>query len=114
MRTASWVIVPTPGANSLMVTHVALTRGWRHVAAAIGGNMVGIVLLGSLALAGMAVVLQAFPWMRLAIHVAGGAYLSAFPVVNITPTRIYKVFPYGIIDPEVLNLDQLGGLTKGY
>lgn len=72
------VIVPTPGANSLMVTHVALTRGWRHVAAAIGGNMVGIVLLGSLALAGMAVVLQAFPWMRLAIHVAGGAYLVYF------------------------------------
>ena len=47
-------------------------------------------------------------------QVAGGAYLSAFPVVNITPTRIYKVFPYGIIDPEVLNLDQLGGLTMGY
>lgn len=77
--TLLWLVfVPTPGANSLMVTHVALTRGWRHVAAAVAGNMVGIVLLGLLARAGMAVVLQAFPWMRLVVHIVGGVYLVFF------------------------------------
>ena len=58
-----------------MVTHVALTRGPLHVALAIAGNMTGILLLASAALLGMAVILHAFPWLRLAIHLFGGAYL---------------------------------------
>ena len=71
-----WVaIVPTPGAKSLLVTHVALTRGPMHVALAIAGNMTGILLLASAALLGMAVILHAFPWLRLANHLFGGAYL---------------------------------------
>jgi threonine/homoserine/homoserine lactone efflux protein len=77
--TLMWlVIVPTPGANSLMVTHVALTRGPRNVALAIAGNMAGVALLGGLAVGGLAVVLEAFPWMRLAIQVLGAAYLVWF------------------------------------
>lgn len=68
-------IVPTPGPNILMVTHVAMTRSARHVALAIAGNMVGIILLASLALLGWAALLQAFPWLRLAVNVLGGAYL---------------------------------------
>lgn len=71
-------IVPTPGANSLMVTHVALTHGPRHVALAIAGNMAGILLLATAALLGMAIVLHTFPWLRLAIHLFGGAYLVYF------------------------------------
>jgi threonine efflux protein len=71
-------IVPVPGANSLMVTHVALTRGGVPLAYAIGGNMLGILVLALCALLGMAVLLEAFSWLRLAIHLLGGAYLIYF------------------------------------
>lgn len=72
------VVVPTPGANSLMVTHVALTRGRSHLAYAITGNMLGITLLALCALLGIAIVLDAFSWLRLAIHLLGAAYLVYF------------------------------------
>jgi len=66
------VIVPTPGANSLMVTHVALTRSPAHVELAIAGNMLGNVLLAMSALLGMAALLAAFPWARLQAHPGQG------------------------------------------
>ena len=71
-------IVPTPGANSLMLTHIALTQTSRHVAMAIAGNMCGILLLALAALAGMAGLLSACPWLRLVIHILGAAYLVWF------------------------------------
>ncbi len=74
--TLLWLaVVPTPGPNVLMVTHVAVTRTPAHVACAIAGNLTGIVLLASLALIGWAAVLEAFPWLRLAVSVLGGLYL---------------------------------------
>jgi threonine efflux protein len=72
------VIVPTPGANSLMVTHTALTRPATHVAFAILGNVTGVILLGAAALLGWATLLDVFPWLRIAVHVFGGAYLIYF------------------------------------
>lgn len=73
---AFWiVIVPTPGPNSLMVTHMALTQGWRQVAAALAGNTLGSATLATSALLGMAALLAAFPWLRTAIYGLGGAYL---------------------------------------
>lgn len=72
------VVVPTPGANTLMVTHVAMTRTPVHVAAAIAGNMAGIVLLAGGALLGWAALLDAFPWLRLAVQMLGAAYLVYF------------------------------------
>ncbi len=80
-------IVPTPGANSLMVTHIALTRGPHALVHAIAGNMVGIGLLALAALLGMAVVLSAFPWLRLAVHVFGGLYLIYFGVLLLRRSR---------------------------
>lgn len=74
--TLLWLtVVPTPGPNVLMVTHVAVTRTPTHVAFAILGNMTGIALLASLALVGWAAVLEAFPWLRLGVSVFGGLYL---------------------------------------
>lgn len=69
------VIVPTPGPNALMVTHVAVTRTPTHLGYAIAGNVVGIGVLAVLALIGWAAILQAFPWLRLAVNVFGGLYL---------------------------------------
>ena len=74
--TLMWiVVVPTPGPNVLMVTHVAVTRTPAHVAYAIAGNMVGIALLAALALIGWAAILEAFPWLRLGVSIFGGLYL---------------------------------------
>lgn len=74
------VIVPTPGANSLMVTHIALNESPLHVALAILGNMIAIALIAGGALLGWASLLEALPWARLAVHVLGGAYLVYFGV----------------------------------
>ncbi|OYU48483.1 MAG: hypothetical protein CFE31_12745 [Rhizobiales bacterium PAR1] len=77
--TLLWLaIVPTPGANALMVTHVAMTRTGRHVALALAGNLAGIALLATLALLGWAAVLETFPWLRLAVNIFGGLYLMWF------------------------------------
>jgi threonine efflux protein len=77
--TLLWLaIVPTPGANALMVTHVAMTRTARHLALAIAGNMLGIALLATLALLGWAAVLETFPWLRLGVSIFGGLYLMWF------------------------------------
>lgn len=76
---ALWaVIVPTPGANSLMVAHIALSRGKTHMLAAVAGNMVGIALLGGAALLGLAVLLETLPWLRRVVTIGGGLYLIYF------------------------------------
>jgi threonine/homoserine/homoserine lactone efflux protein len=81
------VIVPTPGPNSLMVTHVAVTRAAGDVALAILGNLAGIMLLAAAALLGWAALLQVFPWLRTLVHVLGGAYLAYFGLRLVTRSR---------------------------
>ncbi len=74
--TLLWLaIVPTPGPNALLVTHVAVTRTPAHLGYAIAGNVTGIAVLAALALIGWAAILQAFPWLRLTVNVFGGLYL---------------------------------------
>lgn len=69
------VILPTPGPNQLMVTHVALSQGPRQIALAIVGNLSGVALWCLSALFGLAVLLSAVPAARMAVSLAGGAYL---------------------------------------
>ena len=77
--TLLWLaIVPTPGANSLLVTQVAITRQAADVGLVILGNMLGIAVLGGGALLGWATVLEIFPGLRLAVNILGGAYLVYF------------------------------------
>lgn len=111
--TLLWLaIVPTPGPNVLMVTHVAVTRTPAHVAFAILGNMAGIALLASLALIGWAAVLEAFPWLRLGVSVFGGVYLvwvgwklirrarmapSALPSAANAPDDYRRTFLLGLV-----------------
>lgn len=42
-------------------------------------------------------------------RISGG---FAFSPISLSPTRIFRVFPYGIIDPEVLKLDKFGQLGR--
>lgn len=111
--TLLWLaIVPTPGPNVLMVTHVAVTRTSAHVAFAILGNLTGIALLASLALIGWAAVLEAFPWLRLGVSVFGGLYLmwvgwkligrarlapSALPLAADAPDNYRKTALLGLV-----------------
>ena len=68
-------IVPTPGANSLLIVHLALTRSWRDVAIALLGNLVGIAAYALATLLGLALLLAARPSVRLVIYLSGGVYL---------------------------------------
>ena len=68
-------IVPTPGANSLLIVHLALTRGWREVATALAGNLLGIAAYALATLLGLALLLAAAPSVRLLIYLLGGLYL---------------------------------------
>lgn len=71
-----WLVtVPTPGANSLMVTHLSLTRPAKHVGFALIGHIVAVMLLALCALLGWAALLELFPSLRTIVGVLGGAYL---------------------------------------
>jgi threonine/homoserine/homoserine lactone efflux protein len=77
--TLMWlVIVPTPGANSLLITHLAVTRPAEDVAFALAGNLAGVAMLALLALFGWAALLELFPWLRLAVTIFGALYLVWF------------------------------------
>jgi threonine efflux protein len=106
------VIVPTPGANSLMVTHTALTRPATHVAFAIIGNVAGILLLATLALAGWGALLDAFPWLRFVVHVLGGAYLIWFGLRLLNKARVPTVIAVGEMAIDA-RTEPLRALTLG-
>jgi threonine/homoserine/homoserine lactone efflux protein len=74
--TLLWLaIVPTPGPNSLLIVHLALTASWRDVALALVGNLIGIAIYALGTLLGLALLLAAVPSVRLAVYLLGGAYL---------------------------------------
>jgi threonine/homoserine/homoserine lactone efflux protein len=74
--TLLWLaIVPTPGPNSLLIVHLALTAGWRDVGAALAGNLLAIAGYALATLLGLALLLAAAPSVRLGVYVMGGAYL---------------------------------------
>jgi threonine/homoserine/homoserine lactone efflux protein len=74
--TLLWLaIVPTPGPNTLLIVHLAVTASWRDVAVALAGNLLAIAFYALATLAGLAVLLAAAPSVRLGIYLLGGAYL---------------------------------------
>src|SRR5262249_9401177 len=68
-------IVPTPGPNTLLIVHLALTAGWRKVALALLGNLFAIVVTSLFLLMGISLVLAAKPPLRFLLHLIGGGYL---------------------------------------
>jgi threonine/homoserine/homoserine lactone efflux protein len=74
--TLLWLaIVPTPGPNTLLIVHLAVTAAWRDVAAALAGNLLAIAFYAFATLLGLAVLLAAAPSVRLGVYLLGGAYL---------------------------------------
>ena len=75
--TLLWLaIVPTPGPNSLLIVHLALTAGWRDVGVALAGNLLAIAFYALATLLGLALLLAAAPSVRLGVYVLGGVYLT--------------------------------------
>jgi threonine/homoserine/homoserine lactone efflux protein len=68
-------IVPTPGPNTLLIVHLALTAPVRDVALALLGNLLAIAFYALTALIGVTLLLAAAPSVRLGVYLAGGAYL---------------------------------------
>lgn len=74
--TLLWIaIVPTPGANALLIMHLALTRSAGQVALGLAGSLAGIMILATAAILGWAAALEAFPWLAILVNLLGGAYL---------------------------------------
>ena len=70
-------LVATPGASTAVVLRNALAGGVRSgVATALGANA-GSLCYGLLTAFGVSVVLQRWPWVWIAVRVAGNAYLVA-------------------------------------
>jgi threonine/homoserine/homoserine lactone efflux protein len=68
-------IVPTPGPNTLLILHLALTAPWRDVAVALAGNLLAVAFYALATLLGLSLLLAAAPSLRLGIYLLGGAYL---------------------------------------
>jgi threonine efflux protein len=68
-------IVPTPGPNTLLIVHLALTAPVRDVAMALLGNLLAIAVYALTALIGVTLLLAAAPSVRLGVYLLGGAYL---------------------------------------
>jgi threonine/homoserine/homoserine lactone efflux protein len=67
--------VVSPGPSFIMVARTAVAQSRADGVAAALGMGVGGMLFGAAAIAGLAVVLTAVPWLYLALKLAGGAYL---------------------------------------
>jgi threonine/homoserine/homoserine lactone efflux protein len=69
-------IVPTPGANTLLIVQLALSSVWRDVALALAGNLLAIAFYALATLLSLSLLLAAAPSVRLGIYLLGGAYLA--------------------------------------
>ncbi|MEL6297374.1 MAG: LysE family transporter [Pseudomonadota bacterium] len=105
------VIVPTPGANVLLIIHLALTSSARVIAAAVAGNVAAFVLLGSAALLGWSTLLAAFPWLKTTLQIVGAAYLVYFALrLVLTPANQQPVNapPEGAADATLTTARSFG------
>ena len=69
------VVLVIPGPDVLLVSQTALARTRRAALLAGLGVVLGIACWAALALLGIGLLFQAFPWIHGAVKVAGGAYL---------------------------------------
>ncbi|GGK85891.1 LysE family transporter [Deinococcus radiotolerans] len=69
------VVLVIPGPDVLLVSQTALARTRRSALLAGLGVVLGIACWAALALLGIGLLFQAFPWIHGVVKVAGGAYL---------------------------------------
>ncbi|WP_230271924.1 MULTISPECIES: LysE family transporter [unclassified Deinococcus] len=91
------VVLIVPGPDVLLVSQTALARTRRAALLAGLGVVLGISVWASLALLGIGLLFEAFPWVHGVIRVAGGLYLlwmgyslwrsSARPDTQVAPVQ---------------------------
>ncbi len=101
---------PVPGANQLMIMHVALAHGRAQLVPALLGNVLAILAMAAAALAGLAVLLNATPAARLAIGVLGALYLIYFGVRLLLRSRTREVSAKGEATPTQASFPKLFAL----
>jgi len=91
-----FVAAITPGPNNLAVLGIAVAHGVRSALPAMGGIVVGGVAMLGLGQVGLAGLIDAHSWVRGAVAVGGGAYLTwlglalvwhSFPTTPISADR---------------------------
>lgn len=70
-----WIVLVTPGANVLVVSHLAASGSSRAAFFAGVGVTVVAGIWSALAVLGVGAVFAAHPYLRLTVQVAGGSYL---------------------------------------
>ena len=66
----------SPGPNVLLVTQTAMAHSRRRALAVAAGVTSGALLLASGAALGLGLVIGQAGWLRVAVQLAGGAYLA--------------------------------------
>jgi len=70
--------VVIPGPNFVGIAHKAASSSTREALAMVGGTVVVNLFWASCAILGVGIVFAAFPWIALAVKIAGAAYLIWF------------------------------------
>src|SRR5689334_13162769 len=100
----------SPGPNILLVTQLAASQSQRTAMFAGIGVAVGAALWAACAVLGISVVFRAFPWLRLALQIAGGIYLL-YIAYSLWHARLSKT-EAGAKSISVLAAFRLGFLTN--
>jgi threonine/homoserine/homoserine lactone efflux protein len=89
-------LVATPGASTAVVLRNAVAGGVRSgVATAIGANA-GSICYGLLTAFGVSIALQRWPWVWVALRVAGTAYLAWLGLRSVARAWTYRQPPAGV------------------
>jgi threonine/homoserine/homoserine lactone efflux protein len=96
----------TPGANSLLVMHLAASGGLRNASLAAAGITVGAAIWSGAAVLGVGALFTAFPAVRLVLQAAGAGYLLYVAI------RLWRsAHPSATVD--VPRLDTLSAVRAG-
>lgn len=90
-------LVATPGASTAVVLRNALAGGVRSGAATAIGANTGSICYGLLTAFGVSLALQRWPWVWVALRVAGTAYLAWLGVRSLARAWSYRKPPAGVL-----------------
>lgn len=103
----------TPGPAVLFITTKSLLHGWRRSVFAALGNIVGLLLLGIIAVTGLGAILKTSEGVFSFIRYTGAAYLvflgiKLFFQNNINMESLHSLSPPATVSPRKLFVQALG------
>lgn len=70
------VALISPGPDFFLITQVAVSHSRREAFMAVFGVTIGVAVWALIALLGLHLLVEQFPWIQGALYLAGGSYLS--------------------------------------